>query len=676
MRFPLSWLKDYLITEASADDIYNALNDLGIEVEHINLHVSDPIFEVAITPNLSHCASIFGLARELLAVLQGKLIQPKLDYSSNLAFDLKVQNEDVKKCMGHAYVIVHCSEVETPEWMKQRLLTANIQPRYFSVDVTNYVLLELGHPLHAYDLKKLPSDQIVVRQASRGTPIELIDGQTLHLTSEDLVIHSGEEPIALAGVMGGSKSAVTHETTSILIEAALFDPVMIRKTCKYHHLISAAARLFEKGIDPKGCERALQRALYLIQKYGSGQCSEIEKEVVIPVEKTLQISLPKINHLLGTACSVCEVEIFFQRLNLQPKTMDEIFEVTIPTYRQDLKIEVDLIEEVARLYGFEQIFEITQPVYYQASSLDSHPKLTLIQNVTHYLLTEGLQEWVTCNLISAKFADFVMHDLFDHASTIELLNPSSSHYRILRTSLLPNFLHLASNNMNHKILNISGFEVGYIHFKEKEAYRETLVASILCMGGVPATWNTKGKGFDFFDLKGIVERLLFRFGLTTVTFDPSNFENFHPGRQAKLSCGSKIVGILGQLHPFLLSGLDLPEQLFFAEINLEALAPSIQDKTLFQPLPVYPGSTRDWTITVPTSLSFSVLKEASQYCISELQSVSLLDVYLDEKLGSSQKNVTLRFEYRAFNKTLSDTQVDQIHQKVVSHTKEALNKIL
>lgn len=672
MRFSFSWLKEYLDTDASPQQIFDALNSLGLEVEEFK-ETKDPIYAIGLTPNLAHCFSVFGIARELLSLISGTLKPPP-----SLAFDSQKNSIalSTQYCKGFAYLLTSYTQAPSPSWMIERLEIAGIQSKNLAVDITNYVLLELGHPLHAYDASTVDCNHLEIRQAHSSEKLHLLNDTVIALDSEDLVITSQGSPIALAGVMGGLKTQVTEHTSSLLFEAALFDPIAIRKTAKRHHLLTDASKRFEKGVDPQGMAPAVFRAQQLLQTLSKSHQTHFYLQSESFQSKKISLSLVKINLVLGTLLSMSEVESFLQKLGFSVDSDDEMITVTVPSFRQDINIDVDLIEEVGRVYGYDAIFDNPKPVMYRTSSFPSHPRFEMIQQVRSFLLTQGLQEWVSCDLISPKLENLVAHDQLSKTQ-IHVQNPCSIDHSVLRTSLLPNFLEIAHRNVNHNCFSIAGFEIGLVHFKDGEQYKETLVASILMMGSTtPSSWNQRTHEYDFFDLKGLIENFITHFKLPFFPFERSDFDCFHPGQQARFHYNQEEIGVLGQLHPSIAGQFDLKHPLFFAEFNLDSLAPLMTPFVKMTPLPLYPGTHRDWTVTLPKNLPYQKILEACQINLPELKSIALLDVYLDEKLGSDQKNVTMRFEYRDPNTTLSLKEIDKLHDQVISNAQKTLDNLL
>lgn len=679
MKFPLSWLHEYIDPDLTPTQIAKTLTAAGLEVESMHTMPStfpgaesptDTIFDLSLTPNLGHCASLIGIARELSAASERPVCYPKIalnEESTGPRF--RVSIEDDKGCPRYACRVIDNIKVgPSPDWLQSRLAACDIRSINNVVDITNYVLLELGHPLHAFDYSQLEGGELIVRSAKEGECLTTLDGQERTLTPEDLLICDRNKAVALAGVMGGQNSEVSASTTKIVLESAYFAPSTIRKTSKRLGLSSEASKHFERGCDPNGILQALDRASMLIQKYAGGTAYpalDIKKGTFS--EKVITCRISRINQILGTQLSVSEVETVFQRLGFSYIWNGGVFTVTVPTYRVDITAEIDLIEEVARIYGYDNIIK-PKAVRYCASRLPHAPLFLCEQNIRARLISEGLQELLTCDLIGPSLLGVVHDNLTPEASMIKVLNPTSIEQSILRTSLLPGLLEVVKYNIDHQNHDLSGFEIGRVHFKENDNYEEQSVAGIILTGkSFPYHWENKPQPVDFFTLKGMIEAMFKELGIGDSVFKPSQYPTLHSGRQAAIYVGDLEVGSLGEVHPAIQRRLDVPQRIYFAEISLEDLMQVSASSSLMQPLPIYPASERDWTLTlkeeIPIQDLFTKIKSNASPL---LEAVSLLDIYRSDKLGAGQKNVTLRFVYRDNAKTVEQEAVEAEHRRLVT----------
>lgn len=686
MKFPLSWLHDYIEPGLNAKEIGSALTLVGLEVDSIENIESTPtidsLFEVALTPNLGHCASLIGIARELSAITGKAICFPRIafkeDSNEQMSKSVRISLEDKKGCPRYACRLIKDVVIgPSPEWLQKRLEGSGLRPINNVVDVVNYVVMELGHPLHAFDFDKIEGREVIVRAAKDGERFVTLDEKERVLNAGDILICDRAKPIALAGVMGGLNSEVSEGTKNVLLEAAYFHPGAIRRTSKRLGLSTDASKRFERGCDPNQVLQSLDRAAMLLQEIAHGRVvSGFEDKAEGQfLEKKVTCRLSRVNQLLGIQLGVNEVETIFKRLAL-PYHWDgrDLFTVTIPTYRVDIKAEIDLIEEVARIYGYENFAKTSTAAPYRASTLPHTPAYYFEKEVRDRLISEGLQEFVTCDLIGPTLTAIVKDGVMLPEAIVRVLNPTSIEQSILRTSLLPGLLQVAKYNYDHQNHNVSGFELGRIHFKEGETYKEQSVVGIILMGkSHPHHWLNKPSEVDFFVLKGIIENILSELNVENVTFKESTYPTLHPGRQASFFLGALEIGSLGEVHPAILRRLDVPQRIYFAEFSLQDLQQVRNPEQKMKPLPIYPCSERDWTVTVAEEMPIqSLLNNIHAVDSRLLEEVTLLDIYRSEKLGAGLKNVTIHFVYRDKEKTIEQEAVDAEHKRIIEQASKKL----
>lgn len=632
----------------------------------------DLIFEVSLTPNLGHCASMLGIARELSAALEKPICVPSIsinEFDPELAKHMAVTVEDKIRCPRYACRLVKGVKVtSSPDWMQKKLLACGIRPINTIVDITNYVLLEFGQPLHAFDFDKLEGQMIVVRTAKEGESIVTLDGRERILNESDLLICDQKRPVAIAGVMGGQNSEVDENTRDVLIESAHFAPRSIRRTSKHLGLQTDASKRFERHVDPNGVLCALDRAAQLMQEIACGEiCTgSLDIQDVSFPPRSVNCRLTRLNAFLGTQIGMNEVENILKRLDFSVYWDGKnTFELVIPTYRADIKEEVDLIEEVARIYGYDNI--VCGAPQYHASTLPHAPIFLFENKARERLLAEGLQEFLTCDLIGPSLINIAKESSMPEAATVRVLNPTSVEQSVLRTSLLPGLLQVVKYNASHQNTDIAGFEIGRIHFKEKEDYKEQSMVGILLTGkSRPHHWKQKPEEFDFFDLKGVVENFLDLMGVKGPLFKNNSFSSLHPGRQASIYVGPLEIGSFGEVHPLIVQRLDVPQRIFFAEINLHDLY-KVQAKTeKVHDLTVFPSSSRDWTVSLQSGIAIDVLlKQLREIASPLLEEVKLVDIYENDALGKGIRNATFHFVYRDKEKTIAQEAVDAEHGRLV-----------
>lgn len=665
MKIPLSWLQQYIDLSLPIKEIAQALTMSGLEVEHLEMG-NDPVFEIALTPNLGHCMSIYGVARELSALLNLPLKQvayhPK-EAGDPIANQIRVSLLDKRQCPRYACRIVRNVRVApSPEWLQQRLIAAGIRPINNIVDIGNYVMLDRGQPLHLFDYDTIADHHLIITSQTDYLSLATLDGVSRDIPPSALLICDTKQPLAFAGILGGADSGVSDTTCHVLIEAAYFTSASIRKTSKLLGVRTDASQRFEKGIDPNGLEAAINMAAHLLTELAQGTCAPgiIDIAACAFSPKTLTCRLHRINEILGTQLSLNEVLAMFQRL--QFPVLEETAHactLAIPTHRNDIVQEIDLIEEIARLYGYPHI----QNSKGQVANIGWHPHdpQYLLENLTrNRLLTEGLRECITCNLIGPSQVTWQEHPIGSSA-LISVLHPHSIDQSILRPSLLPGLLQIVQYNLNHDNPHLHAFEIGNVHFREQDRLEERPMVGIILTGqSAPHHWSQKPNATDFFDLKGILENLLIHQPLTLL---PSHLPYFHPTRQSYVHIGNHLIGTLGEIHPDYALHLGISERVYFAEIDLHAVRACTPH---YPPVALFPGSERDWTITLPIDMPIDLIfQSAKRHAPSQLEHISLLDLYKSDKIGQDRKNATFRFYYRENQKTIDFETVEREHARLI-----------
>lgn len=643
---------------------------------------SERLVEVSLTPNLGHCSSLIGLARELAAITQRSVRLPDVNPLRNPEISkegiVRLRIEDAKGAPKYSCALLRDVKVgPSPEWLKKRLESCDIRPINNVVDVTNYVMMELGQPLHAFDYNSLEGATIIVRSASDGEEIQTLDGQVRKLSTGDLLICDAKKPIALAGIMGASCAEVSDATVNVLLEAASFSPSSIRRTSRRLGLITDASWRFERRVDSFAVDFALNRAIQLLQQIASASPYDqiITSSHLSDQPKIVSCRLIKVQELLGFAISQGQIEAIFHRLGMltrwEPKGS---WSVTIPSYRNDIQLEVDLIEEIARIYGYMNI--PMQAASYRAAAKDSTPMFALEQEVRAACISEGLQEFLCCDLIGPSILNKVDEKLLKDPSLVHVLNPVSVEQSVLRTSLLPGLLLVAKNNQDRGNRDLSGFELGRIHFREGDTFRDLTNVAFLLMGQEePHSCQHEDKEIDFYRLKGVVENIFDSLQVKGVRFEKSLQETLHPGRQCEMKVNGVSVGTMGEVHPGVIRRLDLSGRVFFAEINLNDLLGLRKKLQVAKEPPIYPCSERDWTITLPEEMPIQKLLDLiGCYRPQHLEQVSVHALYRGPQVGEGRKNATFHFIYRDQNGTLEQPTVDTEHAKLLDQVQGALTK--
>lgn len=679
MQVPLEWLKQYVPVEASAEEVGARLTMGGLEVESIETSPIGPVLDVYVTPNRGDCLSLLGVGRELAALYNVPLnmpLPPPSQAGGPAAEQTSVVVEEPLLCPRYAARLVRDVTVgPSPKWLQDRLEAAGQRPINNVVDVTNYVMLELGQPLHAFDLHRLKEERIVVRRARQSETITTLDGVVRSLTPDILVIADAERAVAVAGVMGGAESEVSETTTNLLLESAHFDALSVRRTSRALGLRTEASYRFERVVDPDGVARALDRACELLTDIGravviSGRVDVAQEPTRL---KRIKLRVVRAAQLLGCHITPDIARNCLTRLGLRVVEEDEegTLDVEIPTFRTDLTQEEDLVEEVGRIYGYENLPE-TLPAGIITGGGDSKEG-RLLTRIRIALAGIGLQEIVTHSLTAPSFFDTPE----DAMRRVPIRNALSAEVSGLRRSLLPNLIEIARHNVARGT-SIGGlFEIGRVWQSEGEAEeaipREYLAVAGLFVGSLTSPdWQRGGKTVvsDFYTARGAVERLLADLHIDSAEFvtwksalqAPSAAPQFHPGRTALISLGGLApIGVVGELHPRLAAGLPFRDRVYLWEVAVEGLAAAMPSEGLrFQPMSRFPAVSRDIAPRVAVEVPFAAVEEAiEQGGTALLEEMRLTDVFVGAPLPEGTKSLTLSFTFRSNSGTLTDAEVNE-----------------
>lgn len=632
------------------------------------LYLDDQVMEFDLTPNRADALSMIGTAYEVAALYNTKMTKPdttsnELELSANDELTVTIENED--KVPYYSARVVHDVTIEpSPIWMQARLIKAGIRPINNVVDISNYVLLEYGQPLHMFDQDAIGSQQIVVRQANEGEKMTTLDDTERELLTSDIVITNGQTPIALAGVMGGDFSEVKEHTSNIVIEGAIFDPVSIRHTSRRLNLRSESSSRFEKGIATEFVDEAVDRACYLLQTYANGK---VLKDRVSSGElgafiTPIDITADKINRTIGFDLSQNDIVTIFNQLGFDTEINDDVITVQVPSRRKDITIKEDLIEEVARIYGYDDI-PSTLPVFEKVTSGQLTDRQYKTRMVKEVLEGAGLDQAITYSLVSKEDATaFAMQQ----RQTIDLLMPMSEAHASLRQSLLPHLIEAASYNVARKNKDVKLFEIGNVFFANGEG---ELPDQVECLSGILTgdyvvnQWQGKKETVDFYLAKGVVDRVSEKLNLE-FSYRRADIDGLHPGRTAEILLENKVVGFIGELHPTLAADNDLKRTYVF-ELNFDALMAVSVGYINYQPIPRFPGMSRDIALEVDQNIpAADLLSTIHAHGGNILKDTLVFDVYQGEHLEKGKKSIAIRLNYLDTEETLTDERVSKVQAEI------------
>ena len=682
MKVPVSWLRDFVDVTDTPEQVAETMSVRGFAVEGIEpLGTDDATLDFEVTANRPDCLSVVGMAREVATAYRLPLRRPAgrlsketrendsggpgdlrlASLSTSGSADLDVAIEAPDLCPRYAGVLADVTLGPSPEWMQARLLAAGVRPISNVVDVTNYVLLELGHPLHAFDHARVTDGRIVVRRAQLGESLETLDGVSRPLAPDMLLIADAARAIAVAGVMGGANSEVSHETSTIVIESAYFNPQSVRSTSKALGLKTESSMRFERGADPRLPVTALERACALLDMTGAGRARGTLVDCYPTRIETATVALrrARVTRVLGLTVPDDAIRRILEALGFALHDTSEGWSVTVPTRRVDARREVDLIEEVARHFGYDQI-PVTFPAL-AAAPPPMDPAINEARRVRTALAGAGFFEALTFGFISASAAaPFASAD-----DVVPIANPLSETFAVLRPSLVPGLLDAAAHNRRRQQRDVRLFEVGN-RFSRHGGERRS-IAFAWTGAGLPAHWSTKTRGVDFFDASGIVAFLGQVLG-ASLTLEAGNHPALLPGRSASVCRGDEVVGFVGQAMPTVTDAHGLPhdDQLYVAEFDLGVGAASGVSTTHIDPLPRHPAVPRDISILVADTVAARAIRATVwDAAPATLVDVREFDRYQGQGVADGHVSLSLHLTFRATDRTLTDGEVQDAMAQII-----------
>lgn len=641
------------------------------------LGIKDTVFEIGLTPNRADCLSVIGIAREIAAKL-GRELKP-VDCAVPEGADpvdtyVGVTIVDPSGCPRYAArYISGCTVAPSPAWLANRLQAVGVRSINNVVDITNLIMIELGHPLHAFDYRQVAGGQIVVRKAAEGERFTTLDSQERVLKSDDLIICDQQRAVALAGIMGGLNSEIKDDTRDILLESAFFDPPTIRRTGKRLGLHTESSHRFERGADISMVPMALDRAARLMAELAGGSVAAgmVDNHPNPRQPVSILFRPQRCNAMIGIELTPERMAELFRNLAFGVVyTSDGNLQVDIPSWRIDIEREIDLIEEICRLNGFDQI-PATMPVAAVISDRPS-PHQQLQRLVRDHFVTEGMNEIVTFSFIGPDSADKLGLATDDpRRAGIRLCNPLAEEQSVMRTTLLPGLLETASRNMSFRSLDLRLLEMRRIYVPkvgEELPHEPIWVAGLISGARFAEGWCQQSAETDFFDAKAVLENLFNRLQITNLRWDAENPEAYyHPGKACRIFSGNTFIGTLGELHPSVQASFELERICYCFELDFEALVSFYGKRQPIVPPSRYPESVRDLALLVPLEQAAEQLVACvNGLHLNELKSITLFDLYQGDNIPSGHKSVALRLRYRSLERTLTDDEVSALHQKVIS----------
>ena len=686
MRVSFEWLKDFVKIDASANAVAEKLTMTGLEVEAVERVDGDVVFEVNVTPNRPDCLSIIGIARELSASYGVPLTFPDLNVvadSKELDFNVEIAEPDL--CWRYAGRIVSRLKVgPSPDWMKKRLEKCGIRSINNVVDITNYVLLEFGHPLHAFDLKTLKGNMIKV-----GTPrvicgqphmeMNTLDGIKREVPGESLLIWDAERPVAIAGIMGGRDTEVTERTVDIFIESAYFDPASIRRTSRALGLKTESSYRFERGTDIKALKKALDRAAMLMRDVAGGTIyGKIDIYPKRYYPKEINVRYERVNKILGLKLSRQEILDSLKGLGLDiSEDISPEFKVKVPPFRRDITMEADIIEEVARLYGFDKI-----PAELPVASLaaDTQKEKVSAQEIKREIreafLKSGFSEAINLSFMGTSELDFLSLPHDDaRRNLVQIRNPLREEDSFMRTTLVPALIRNLLHNLAHGNRELRLFETAksYISSGPNSLPNEKDSLAALYYGEKAKTLYREETP-DFYVVKGMLDAILQGIGIMDRSYVRSNEPFLHPGRAADIVIGRQKIGFIGALSPSVVEALDIKAQkpsVIVIEMDLSRTISSSKREVIYRPLPKYPFVERDTAVVVNAGLQAAeIIAYLKSYPSDLIEDISIFDVYQGGNIGDGKKSVAFNVRYRSPYRTLTDEEVESLHQSLVEYIME------
>jgi phenylalanyl-tRNA synthetase, beta subunit, non-spirochete bacterial len=683
MGVSINWLKDYVDFSWTPKEIAHRLTMAGIAIEGVEQAGEDSILELDLTPNRGDCLGVINLAREIAALNSSDVNIPELNLkesSEQINDYISIEIADPDLCPRYTARVVKNVKIKpSPDWLQARLMSAGIRPINNVVDVTNYVMLECNQPLHAFDYDLLSgAKRILVRRAEPDEKITTLDDVERVLNEEILLITDDGRPVALAGIMGGQNTEISDATVNVLLESACFKGTNIRRSSHKLALRSDSSIRFEKGADVNGLIYAVDRAAALIQELGDGQVvAGIADCYPLPVPlKEVLLRPERVNYLLGTDISADKIKSYIQSLKFTWREQDGNLLVTVPSYRPDIEMEVDLIEEVARLNGYENI-----PAELPCGDT-THGGLTPYQTFrdrVKAIISSCFYETINYSFISPRFFDMLQLPQDSKLrEAIKVANPLSEEQNIMRTLLLPGLLDAVSRNLARKNSSLAFFEIGSVFYpQDEEQPREVLKLGAVTAGKLDSNWLKQDVEMDFYYLKGIIENLLSKLGVFELGWVETEEPGYHPGRTAVIVSKGKKLGIIGEIHPQVRQNFDIKPRACAFELDVETLYELSEQRVMMEQIARYPAVERDLAIVVEQQIKAAQVLQIIRVQGGELmQNVGVFDIYVGEPVPTGYKSMAFKMTFQSEERTLTDDEVNLRMEEIKSSLSGQIGAVL
>ena len=672
MKISVKWIKDYVSFQLPAEKLAHKLTMAGLEVEKIENVGDDVVLDMEITPNRPDCLNFQGIARELSAVLDKPLKLPKIKKQVYPKTKCAIEILDQEGCGRYIGTLIDPVQVkEAPPWMMARLSVLGGRSINNIVDITNFCLLETGQPLHAFDYDKLIGGKIIVRRARAGERIVTLDGVERALDPSVLVIADAQRPVAIAGIMGGQDTEVTAQTRRILLESAYFDPVLIRRASRRLGLKSDSSYRFERGVDIAAVETGASRAVSLILTEAGGEIvarRDLNPGRVRAQGKAITVKMSEINDLLGAELSVAKSRTILKKLGFRVSAGGPgVLKVVSPSSRGDIKDPVDVIEEVARIIGYDNL-PLSLPLI-RAQNVPAQPEYAFAQKLRDVFVGLGYSETISYALTSQAALDKCGAS---HLSGIRIQNPLSLDQEIMRPSLFPSLLGIVRSNIHRGQKDIKIFELG----KEYADKSEHKTLAVMTSGAADKDWrNLHKRSVDFYDLKGALDQMLSRLGVEGVLYEPIEEPFFKKGTGAEIRSGKTVFGRMGEVEPGVLQEWDIKHRaVFYGQCDFAALYRRADRKITFKKFSEFPSVTRDISLSVKEDVSFQAVKDVILKQGGELlDDVAFLEEYRGEKIPPGHKGFIFSLVYQSSLKTLTEDEISRVHGDIARSLADQLD---